>query len=508
MIRIGKRGLLSIAAAGSMLGLIGCEAVGGVDVNRAVADMLDVKSSEGTLSLAWEIEAESKGNAEADRLADVFGSGAIVVTELLQEGQGTASMEGTIELSKGDIPFRMFVDEASMVLDVEGAKQPFELELNGFAGAGASGMLGGDMLPGALSGEAGQTAVSEIVTYILGHVPNPERTKLGSTTATIDGQSKSLATVTAEVGFEELTELVSTAVSAMLEDEAGLKAFIGTLYDALKPSLTEMAKESADPILKIALNNKALAVEFLYGQVAAALEGFAAELEADGALGSDLTPESGATLALLLDGAKPAGLDVGLYLEPATDAADGVGAIRIDVESRWWNANGAVKAKTIEGTAAPFPTEVKPRERLANVESGSLLYDILKNDLRITRHSFDMIMGANASVPDGVSPYIKGAGTTMVPVRYVSEQLDAKVAWDGATSTITIKDDVDGVTIVMKVGSKSATVNGVAQSLPEAPEIVASTNSTFVPIGFITVALGGEKGWDPASGTVTITKEF
>jgi hypothetical protein len=92
----------------------------------------------------------------------------------------------------------------------------------------------------------------------------------------------------------------------------------------------------------------------------------------------------------------------------------------------------------------------------------------------------------------------------MVPVRYVSEQLDADVNWAGKTSTITIMDSAEGITIVMKIGSKTALVNGQEQVLPESPELVFG--STFVPIAFITKALGGTAVWN--AGVVTITKEF
>ena len=508
MKRRTKRGLLSIAAAGSMIGLIGCESIGGVDVNGAIAALVDVQSSEGTLSLSWDVAGENTGDAKADRLAALFGSGAIVVNEVLQEDRDTASLEGTIELSKGDIPFALYVDGDTMLLDVEGARKPFKLDTPALGGADAGALLGGDALSEALSGDAGRQATRDILKYALGHVPNPADAKLGTTTATIDGAAKSLTTVSANVGVDELLELVSTAAAEIAADEEGLRELLGAVYDALKPTLEELAEESDEPLLKLAVKNKALAVQYFQGQIVSMLDGLTAEPEAAGWFGTALTPESGATFELLLDGAKPAGLDVSVYVEPATDAADGFGAMRFDIESRWWNVGGDVKAKPIAGEGAPFPTDVKPRERLSNVESDSLLYDILKNDLRINRHSFELSMGGDAGVPDGVSPYIKGAGTTMVPVRYVSEQLDATVSWDAATSTITIKDAVEGTTIVMKIGSKSATVNGVAQSLPEAPEIIASTNSTFVPIGFITLALGGEKAWDPERGIVTIAKEF
>jgi len=86
----------------------------------------------------------------------------------------------------------------------------------------------------------------------------------------------------------------------------------------------------------------------------------------------------------------------------------------------------------------------------------------------------------------------------------VSEQLDADVVWNNKDQSITVTDG--GTTIRMTVGDKNATVNGETVLLPEAPELI--NQSTFVPIAFITRALGGEPSWDGTIGIVTITKEF
>ena len=47
---------------------------------------------------------------------------------------------------------------------------------------------------------------------------------------------------------------------------------------------------------------------------------------------------------------------------------------------------------------------------------------------------------------------------TMLPVRFVAEAFGATVEWDGATSTATIK--TDDVEIKITIGSKTALVNG------------------------------------------------
>jgi len=55
------------------------------------------------------------------------------------------------------------------------------------------------------------------------------------------------------------------------------------------------------------------------------------------------------------------------------------------------------------------------------------------------------------------------SGRTFVPIRLVSETFGAEVGWDNATRTVTIK--MDSTNVVLKVGSKTATVNGKPYTL-------------------------------------------
>jgi hypothetical protein len=103
--------------------------------------------------------------------------------------------------------------------------------------------------------------------------------------------------------------------------------------------------------------------------------------------------------------------------------------------------------------------------------------------------------------PLTVPPYIKG-GRVMVPVRLVSESFGAKVDWLQGTKEIIVS--MEGKIVIMRVGSTQATVNGVPVVLDAPPEIVGGT--TFVPLRFITEALGFEVEWIESTRTVKIIK--
>lgn len=106
--------------------------------------------------------------------------------------------------------------------------------------------------------------------------------------------------------------------------------------------------------------------------------------------------------------------------------------------------------------------------------------------------------------PD-VHPYIDGNGRTMVPVRFVAEQLGASVNWNSTVQQVTIKSG--DRTILMTIGSRNYTVNGVANSMDTAPVIKAGWNRTMVPIRFVSEALGRAVEWDPQNRLVIITEK-
>ncbi len=103
--------------------------------------------------------------------------------------------------------------------------------------------------------------------------------------------------------------------------------------------------------------------------------------------------------------------------------------------------------------------------------------------------------------PMPVAPYMKD-GRVMVPVRLVAEAFGATVDWLAGTREIIVT--LEGNIVVMRVGSTQAMVNGIPTMLDVPPEIVGGT--TFVPLRFITEALGFEVEWIESTRTVKIIK--
>ncbi len=102
------------------------------------------------------------------------------------------------------------------------------------------------------------------------------------------------------------------------------------------------------------------------------------------------------------------------------------------------------------------------------------------------------------------APYVK-SGRTYVPVRYIGLALgvaEADIVWDAASQKVTLtKGDKK---VEMTIGSKTITVNGEAKTMDVAPEITSSR--TMLPARYVAEGLGYAVGWDPATGTVLVSK--
>lgn len=104
-----------------------------------------------------------------------------------------------------------------------------------------------------------------------------------------------------------------------------------------------------------------------------------------------------------------------------------------------------------------------------------------------------------------VRPYINEEGRTMVPIRFIAERLGASVDWDAGSGRVTISAGVR--TVIMTVGSRSYTVNGVVHTMDTEPVIIKGWNRTLVPVRFISEALDWAVEWDPVNRMVLITEK-
>ncbi|MDD7363467.1 MAG: copper amine oxidase N-terminal domain-containing protein [Peptoniphilus sp.] len=107
-------------------------------------------------------------------------------------------------------------------------------------------------------------------------------------------------------------------------------------------------------------------------------------------------------------------------------------------------------------------------------------------------------------VATDVPPFIEN-DRTLVPVRFVSERLNAAVDWDQKTRQVTVSKD-DGSKIELAIGSDVSTVyrDGKIETVPLDVPAKLVKSRTFVPLRFIAESMGKDVDWDPETRAVII----
>jgi hypothetical protein len=101
-----------------------------------------------------------------------------------------------------------------------------------------------------------------------------------------------------------------------------------------------------------------------------------------------------------------------------------------------------------------------------------------------------------------VNPILEN-GTTLVQFRPIFEKLNLEIGWDNQTQTVTGKKDE--LEIKIKIGEKTATVNGVVKDLQVPAKII--NGYTFVPLRFIGEASEKKVSWDQENKIIQIGEQ-
>lgn len=104
----------------------------------------------------------------------------------------------------------------------------------------------------------------------------------------------------------------------------------------------------------------------------------------------------------------------------------------------------------------------------------------------------------NGAPVNFAQPPLERAGRVFVPLRGVFERLGASVVYSNGEINAT----AHGRSISLTIGSTQATVAGHSELVDVAPFVVADT--TYVPLRFVSQALGASVNWDDSTSTVTI----
>ena len=126
-----------------------------------------------------------------------------------------------------------------------------------------------------------------------------------------------------------------------------------------------------------------------------------------------------------------------------------------------------------------------------------------KTEIKMTINSKVAYVNGEVKTLDA-APIIKNS-RTLLPVRFLAENLGAEVAWNDATKTATLK--TSDTTIEVTINANSMKVNGAAVAL-DSPAIIENSR-TYLPLRAIANALGVSNDnitWDDSTKTATFVK--
>lgn len=112
------------------------------------------------------------------------------------------------------------------------------------------------------------------------------------------------------------------------------------------------------------------------------------------------------------------------------------------------------------------------------------------------------INGKDVAFPDAKPLLITSESRTITPVRFIVEQLGAAVDWDQENQMVTI--NLNDKEIKFVINHNYATVNGEKITFDSSAKLI--NNRAYVPIRFITEALGYYVDWDKNNQTVVLEK--
>ena len=114
--------------------------------------------------------------------------------------------------------------------------------------------------------------------------------------------------------------------------------------------------------------------------------------------------------------------------------------------------------------------------------------------------SSDVKINANGNILKDAQAVIQN-GSTLLPVRSVSNAFGCEVNWDGDTKTVSVNKGDTQITIV--IGQKELTVNDTKQTISAPAQII--NGRTYVPLRALGEALNCEIQWVNDTRTVEIT---
>lgn len=168
--------------------------------------------------------------------------------------------------------------------------------------------------------------------------------------------------------------------------------------------------------------------------------------------------------------------------------------------TKFWLTLTLAISMVVGGAVAAYALEdwQKNAPDLRNSNTGKHIefdWSKAKDPIRIPQEGLAVIIDHDRLVqfPDA-QPYINSENNrTMIPIRFVAQELGVKVDWDGEKQIAIMI--TPNTRISLPVGSNKALVNGQEKTFDAPAEI--RDDRTYVPLRFVSEAMGAQVKWIP-----------
>lgn len=482
---------MSLAAMMSALLIVlaGCQAVGGVDIANLINRSADVVTgeSQGTLKIKLDVKPNADLTQEETDVLALINDLEINVHSKVQS-LDQMSMQINAKMGDKQLPIHISIDGNDVAAVIDGAKEdrPILLPLE-------------DMEGTEIDNEAALKLQKTLIQFFTKHAPNPTVTTVTPVTETIFGESQSLNKVHMEFAADETLDWVSGLLTSVIADEQGTKAMIKELVNLYVPILEEAMEYAGDSSELARFKDGEAVAAMAYNWLKENGETTLAELKKAWESAVQESPEAAVLLSektkLKLDLYADSSLNLKknsmeFQIALPNDEFTPITGITIQASTEMKDINKPVQADLIDTSNAAVVEEdlVTPGQWLRFFETDSLAYQLLK-DMGITHKLIYLDLYEDEYDWDTPAPFVNN-GVTLVPLRYIAEELDADVQWDQATKSVRIVDDLTGSTIIVKLNNSIATVDGKQHNMNSVP--VAKDGSVYLPLRPVAELLGVE----------------
>jgi hypothetical protein len=489
--------------------LVGCSSFQGLNVQKMVYDA-DLKSYEGKARIVITSDYEMPKVMTDDLLdakarQEVMRSLEIDLQQIRVQDRTTISWKGTIKIPQGTIPFHLSMNKGQIWLTAEGLLQPMRVHSFEMDEDSPLNLLGADV-QSVMLGQLPRL-LGPLTSFLGGKLSLPDTTTVTAETIALRDETLDSKKVTAKWQGTALATQLKTSLQAAADDSKGLRQLSNEWFDVLIPTIQSgESGAKPDPLMTALIGNKSLASGYLATTLGTMLTDWSKSLSSLDANGMNLSIESYADSASNLRKLK-ANFRYAPALPPTAGEPLKEAKLRtmaVDFELERWNLNGVVSADvlTTPAKALILNESFQGPDMLKQMDKKSVPYRVARYHFKWGRKTIDLPLDVKAKTIAANAPYVS-KNVTMVPLRFVSQELQAQVNFNGQKRLIEIVDD--GTRIQMTMNNKVVYVNGAKRTI-SAPAVMQK-GTTYVPGRVVSEMLGAKVKWIPEEKLVRIIRD-